>query len=183
MLDCRQPACTRRRRLRRRWTRACRGRPAACLASVHADAGVSRACRRSPSPRAQGGWLTDTEGRTYLDGNASVWTNVHGHNDPDLNAALAAPARTRGAFDDARPHPSASGAELAAELAGWRRPGWSRVFFSDNGAGAVEVALKNVVPVLAAARPAGKARRHRPGRRLPRRHVRRDGGGRQRLFP
>ena len=37
----------------------------------------------------QGGWLTDTEGRTYLDGNASIWTNVHGHNDPDLNAALA----------------------------------------------------------------------------------------------
>src|SRR5580700_6018150 len=36
----------------------------------------------------RGGWLTDTEGRTYLDGNASVWTNVHGHNDPDLNAAL-----------------------------------------------------------------------------------------------
>src|SRR3954469_4685426 len=36
----------------------------------------------------RGGWLTDTEGRTYLDGNASIWTSVHGHNDPDLNAAL-----------------------------------------------------------------------------------------------
>src|SRR5450631_2426812 len=35
----------------------------------------------------RGGWLTDTEGRNYLDGNASIWTNVHGHNDPDLNAA------------------------------------------------------------------------------------------------
>lgn len=89
----------------------------------------------------RGGWLTDTEGRTYLDGNASVWTNVHGHNDPDLNAAL------RRQLDQVAhstmlglTHPV--GAELAAELAGLAPAGLSRVFFSDNGAGSVEVALK-----------------------------------------
>lgn len=89
----------------------------------------------------RGGWLTDTEGRTYLDGNASVWTNVHGHNDPDLNAAL------RRQLDQVAhstmlglTHPV--GAELAAELAGLAPAGLDRVFFSDNGAGAVEVALK-----------------------------------------
>ena len=38
--------------------------------------------------RGKGSWLYDTEGRRYLDGNASVWTNVHGHNDPDLNAVV-----------------------------------------------------------------------------------------------
>jgi adenosylmethionine---8-amino-7-oxononanoate aminotransferase len=89
----------------------------------------------------RGGWLTDTEGRTYLDGNASVWTNVHGHNDPDLNAALQ---RQLGQVAHSTmlglTHPA--GAELAAELSALASPGLERVFFSDNGAGAVEVALK-----------------------------------------
>jgi adenosylmethionine-8-amino-7-oxononanoate aminotransferase len=89
----------------------------------------------------RGAWLTDTDGRTYLDGNASVWTNVHGHNDPDLNAAL------RRQLDQVAhstmlglTHPP--GAELAAVLAGLAPRGLDRVFFSDNGAGSVEVALK-----------------------------------------
>jgi adenosylmethionine-8-amino-7-oxononanoate aminotransferase len=89
----------------------------------------------------QGGWLTDTEGRTYLDGNASVWTNVHGHNDPDLNAALRRQLdRVAHSTMLGLTHPV--GAELAAELATLAPDGLGRVFFSDNGAGAVEVALK-----------------------------------------
>jgi adenosylmethionine-8-amino-7-oxononanoate transaminase len=89
----------------------------------------------------RGGWLTDTEGRTYLDGNASVWTNVHGHNDPDLNAALQRQlANLAHSTMLGLTHPP--GAELAAELSGLAPPGLERVFFSDNGAGAVEVALK-----------------------------------------
>ncbi|MEI6862111.1 MAG: adenosylmethionine--8-amino-7-oxononanoate transaminase [Verrucomicrobiota bacterium] len=89
----------------------------------------------------RGGWLTDTEGRTYLDGNASVWTNVHGHNDPDLNAALQ---RQLGsvAHSTMLGLTHGPGTELAATLAGLAPPGLGRVFFSDNGAGAVEVALK-----------------------------------------
>jgi adenosylmethionine-8-amino-7-oxononanoate aminotransferase len=89
----------------------------------------------------RGGWLTDTEGRTYMDGNASIWTNVHGHNDPDLNAALErqlgrmAHATMLGLTHE-------PGARLAAELADLAPPGLGRVFFSDNGAGAVEAALK-----------------------------------------
>jgi len=89
----------------------------------------------------RGGWLTDTEGRTYLDGNASVWTNVHGHNDPDLNAALQRQLeRVAHSTMLGLTHPV--GAELAAELSGLAPAGLERVFFSDNGAGAVEVALK-----------------------------------------
>jgi adenosylmethionine-8-amino-7-oxononanoate transaminase len=89
----------------------------------------------------RGGWLTDTEGRTYLDGNASIWTNVHGHNDPELNAALQ--RQLAGvAHSTMLGLTHAPGAELAAELARLAPPGLSRVFFSDNGAGAVEVALK-----------------------------------------
>ena len=89
----------------------------------------------------RGGWLTDTEGRTYLDGNASIWTNVHGHNDPDLNDALRRQLdRVAHSTMLGLTHPV--GAELAAELAGMAPAGLGRVFFSDNGAGSVEVALK-----------------------------------------
>ncbi len=89
----------------------------------------------------QGGWLTDTEGRVYLDGNASVWTNVHGHHDPDLDAALL-DQLGRVAHSTMLGLTHAPGAELAAELTRLAPPGLDRVFFSDNGAGAVEVALK-----------------------------------------
>ena len=89
----------------------------------------------------RGGWLTDTEGRAYLDGNASIWTNVHGHNDPDLNAALERQlGRVAHSTMLGLTHPP--GAELAAELSRLAPAGLGRVFFSDNGAGAVEVALK-----------------------------------------
>jgi adenosylmethionine---8-amino-7-oxononanoate aminotransferase len=89
----------------------------------------------------RGGWLTDTAGRTYLDGNASIWTNVHGHNDPYLNAALidqlgrVAHATLLGLAHQ-------PGADLAAELVSLAPRGLEHVFFTDNGSGAVEVALK-----------------------------------------
>jgi adenosylmethionine---8-amino-7-oxononanoate aminotransferase len=89
----------------------------------------------------RGGWLTGTDGRTYLDGNASIWTNVHGHRDPDLDAALVRQlGRVAHATLLGLTH--GPGAELAAELAALAPAGLGRVFFSDNGAGAVEVALK-----------------------------------------
>jgi adenosylmethionine-8-amino-7-oxononanoate aminotransferase len=89
----------------------------------------------------RGGWLTDTEGRSYLDGSASIWTNVHGHNDPDLNAALRRQL-DRVAHSTLLGLTHEPGAELAAALAALAPAGLSRVFYSDNGAGAVEVALK-----------------------------------------
>ncbi len=89
----------------------------------------------------RGGWLTDTEGNTYLDGNASIWTNVHGHNDPDLNAALQAQlAKVAHATLLGLAHEP--GAELAALLCELAPIGLNRVFYTDNGSGAVEVALK-----------------------------------------
>ncbi|HVU37103.1 MAG TPA: adenosylmethionine--8-amino-7-oxononanoate transaminase [Opitutales bacterium] len=89
----------------------------------------------------EGPWLFDLGGRKYFDGNSSLWTNVHGHRDPDLDAAL------RGQLDQLAhatwlglSHPAAG--ELAAELAQLAGPGLERVFFSDNGSCAVEIALK-----------------------------------------
>jgi len=91
--------------------------------------------------RGEGPWLFDDEGRRYLDGNSSLWTNVHGHRDPDLDAALRAQLdKVAHATWLGLSHPAAS--ELAAKLAQLAGPGLERVFFSDNGSCAVEVALK-----------------------------------------
>ncbi|MFN5655638.1 MAG: adenosylmethionine--8-amino-7-oxononanoate transaminase, partial [Verrucomicrobiota bacterium] len=91
--------------------------------------------------RGEGCWLIDGEGKRYLDGNASVWTNVHGHNDPDLNRAL------REQLDQVAHvtllglnHPIAT--ELAADLAGLTNGALPRCFYTDNGSNAIEVALK-----------------------------------------
>lgn len=89
----------------------------------------------------RGGWLTDSQGNTYLDGNASIWTNVHGHNDPDLNEAVRGQLE-RLAHSTMLGLTHEPGIALAAELVSIAPPGLGRVFFSDNGAGAVEVALK-----------------------------------------
>lgn len=92
--------------------------------------------------RAQGCWLYDAEGRAYLDANASIWTNVHGHNDPELNAALTAQLGKM-AHTTYLGLGHGPGAELAAKLA-HIAPGreLNRVFYSDNGSNAVEIALK-----------------------------------------
>ena len=49
-------------------------------------------CARSHEPlvlvRGEGSWLWDSEGRRYLDGNSSIWTNIHGHAHPSINAAI-----------------------------------------------------------------------------------------------
>src|SRR4030081_1826485 len=38
--------------------------------------------------RGEGALLWDAQGRKYLDGNSSIWTNLHGHNHPKINAAI-----------------------------------------------------------------------------------------------
>src|SRR5207302_8698864 len=43
----------------------------------------------------RGAILRDSRGREYIDGNSSIWTNIHGHNHPHINAAIRA-TRTRG---------------------------------------------------------------------------------------
>ncbi len=90
---------------------------------------------------ARGSWLEDLNGRKYLDANASWWCASLGHGHPRLVAALAAQA---GRFCHVAlagiTHEPASA--LAAELCKLAPPGLSRVFFSDDGSTAVEVALK-----------------------------------------
>lgn len=90
----------------------------------------------------EGCWLTDSEGQRYIDGNASIWTNVHGHRHPVINAAiveqLGKVAHTS-YLGFANPRAS----ELAKRLCALFPPDTlERVFFSDDGSTAVECALK-----------------------------------------
>lgn len=92
--------------------------------------------------RAEGVWLWDQQGNKYLDGNSSIWTNIHGHCRTEIAEAIAKQAST---LDHSSylglGHPLAS--ELAGKLVSYF-PGntLERVFFSDNGSTAVEAALK-----------------------------------------
>ena len=91
--------------------------------------------------RGKGCYLFDSDGNRYLDGVASLWCNVHGHRHPTLNAALHEQVETLAhATILGVTHPTA--AMLAHELVQRAPSGLSRVFFSDDGATAVEVALK-----------------------------------------
>lgn len=93
----------------------------------------------------EGVLLRDSDGREYIDGNSSIWTNLHGHRHPKIDAAIRAQL-------DHVAHTSFLGftnppaAELAAELcAFWPAGTLTRCFFSDNGSTAIEVALKMAV--------------------------------------
>jgi adenosylmethionine-8-amino-7-oxononanoate aminotransferase len=92
----------------------------------------------------QGALLRDAQGRDYIDGNSSIWTNLHGHRHPRIDAAL------RDQLDRVAhtsflgfTHPPA--ARLAQELVAlWPGGTLNRVFFSDDGSTAMEAALKMV---------------------------------------
>ena len=135
--------------------------------------------RREPIliKRGTGALLEDQRGRQYLDANSSIWTNLHGHNHPKINAAIKRqlgqiahssalglanePAsllaaelvktanpksvvgrRSRGApinQDESRLGRSLA---LPAHGSAGASPYLSKVFFSDDGSTALEVALK-----------------------------------------
>jgi adenosylmethionine-8-amino-7-oxononanoate aminotransferase len=138
------------------------------LPAVHKLARLDHACvwhpftqmrdwlRREPIVIAsgKGAVLRDVRGREYLDGNSSIWTNLHGHNHPKINVAIR---RQLGKIA----HSSALGlanepaSRLAERLVRVANPArhfnrksqianrkLSKAFFSDDGSTAVEVALK-----------------------------------------
>jgi len=88
-----------------------------------------------------GVWLVDTLGNRYLDGVSSLWCNVHGHRVPEIDAAIAAQLGKIG-HSTLLGLASTASIECAEELLRWTPPGLTRVFFSDAGATAVEIALK-----------------------------------------
>ena len=91
--------------------------------------------------RADGCVLVDIDGHEYLDGVSSLWCNVHGHRHPKIDAAIREQL-------DRVAHVTSLGASnpttirLAKRLVDLAPPGLRHVFFSDDGATAVEVAVK-----------------------------------------
>jgi adenosylmethionine-8-amino-7-oxononanoate aminotransferase len=95
----------------------------------------------TPIVRGEGVWLIAEDGRRILDGISSWWVNIHGHSHPFLNAALARQANElEHVMFAGFTHPSAI--ELAERLIALAPKKLTRVFYSDNGSTAVEVALK-----------------------------------------
>ncbi len=91
--------------------------------------------------RAEGNYLIDTAGRRYIDGVSSLWVTVHGHGKKELNDAIRAQL-DKVAHTTLLGLSSVPSAELASRLAEIAPKGLTRVFFSDSGSTAVEIALK-----------------------------------------
>jgi adenosylmethionine-8-amino-7-oxononanoate aminotransferase len=91
--------------------------------------------------RGRGATLVDADGKSYIDGVSSLWCNIHGHARREINAAMKKQL-------DQVAHATFLGVtnppaiELGERLVGLAPKGLSRVFYSDNGSTAVEVALK-----------------------------------------
>jgi adenosylmethionine-8-amino-7-oxononanoate aminotransferase len=91
--------------------------------------------------RGEGVYLIDTEDRKYIDGVSSLWVNVHGHRVPEIDNAINNQLEKLG-------HSTLLGitnvpaVELAKELIDICPEGLKKVFYSGDGASAVEVALK-----------------------------------------
>ena len=91
--------------------------------------------------RAQGCVVVDIDGNEYIDGTSSLWCNVHGHRHPRIDEAIRRQL-------DCVAHVTLLGASnppairLAKRLVELAPSGLSHVFFSDDGATAVEVAVK-----------------------------------------
>ena len=90
---------------------------------------------------AEGNWLIDTDGNRYLDGVSSLWCNVHGHRVGAIDAAIREQL-DRVAHTTLLGSASVPSIELATELAALAPGGLDRVFYAENGASAVEIALK-----------------------------------------
>jgi adenosylmethionine-8-amino-7-oxononanoate aminotransferase len=106
----------------------------------------------------QGTLLRDVKGREYLDANASIWTNLHGHRHPKINAAITRqlkkishssalgfanePASLLAEKLIKAANPPSTSTNLPARQSSIANRKFSKVFFSDDGSTALEVALK-----------------------------------------
>ena len=90
----------------------------------------------------KGVWLWDSRGNQYIDGNASIWTNIHGHKHPVINKAIQTQLEQvshTSYLGFSNPRASELAAKLVKSVKG---ENLQRVFFSDNGSTAVECALR-----------------------------------------
>jgi len=89
-----------------------------------------------------GAILRDSRGREYIDGNSSIWTNIHGHNHPRINLAIREQLE-RIAHSSFLGTTNPAAIELAREIVEYFPPKTlSRVFYSDDGSTGIEAALR-----------------------------------------
>jgi adenosylmethionine-8-amino-7-oxononanoate aminotransferase len=110
-----------------------------------------------PIRRGSGVWLEDMQGKRYLDAISSWWTNLFGHGEPRIAAAIGKQANEleHVIFAGFSHQP---GLQLAERLCALAPSGLNRVFYADNGSAAVEIALKMSFQSFANRGLAGKTR-------------------------
>ncbi|PYK64624.1 MAG: adenosylmethionine--8-amino-7-oxononanoate transaminase, partial [Verrucomicrobia bacterium] len=90
----------------------------------------------------RGAILRDSRGREYIDGNSSIWTNIHGHNHPHINAAIRRQL-DRMAHTSFLGFTNPAAIELARAIIDFfPKNSLNRVFYSDDGSTGIEVALR-----------------------------------------
>jgi adenosylmethionine-8-amino-7-oxononanoate transaminase len=89
----------------------------------------------------QGAILRDVNGREYIDANSSIWTNLHGHQHPKITQAIK-DQLGRIAHSSFLGLSNEPAIELAEKLVAIAPRGLTRVFYSDDGSTAMEVAIK-----------------------------------------
>src|SRR5689334_1907967 len=90
----------------------------------------------------KGALLWDSKGNEYIDGNSSIWTKLHGHRNRKIDKAIQKQLK-KIAHSSALGLANEPAALLAEKLIRLNQPGkLSRVFYSDDGSTAMEVALK-----------------------------------------
>ncbi|MCY2983934.1 MAG: adenosylmethionine--8-amino-7-oxononanoate transaminase [Planctomycetota bacterium] len=90
---------------------------------------------------AEGCWLTDIDGKRYLDGASSLWCNIHGHRHPHIDQAIRDQLdRVAHVTNLGMSHPTTI--RLAKRLVDLAPGSLGHVFFSSDGASSVEVAMK-----------------------------------------
>ena len=90
---------------------------------------------------AEGFELVDAQGRRYIDGFSSLWCNLHGHRVSEIDDAIRRQLDAV-AHSTLLGHAQPASIELAERLVRITPDGLTKVFYSDSGATAVEVALK-----------------------------------------
>lgn len=94
--------------------------------------------------RGKGSYVFDIEGNQYLDATASIWVNIHGHRHPDIDRAIRQQL-SKVAHTTLLGASNPPAIQLAQTLVHLAPKGLTKVFYSDNGSTAVEIAAKMAV--------------------------------------
>ncbi|MEW6234064.1 MAG: adenosylmethionine--8-amino-7-oxononanoate transaminase [Candidatus Omnitrophota bacterium] len=100
----------------------------------------------------EGAYLYDIQGRRYFDGNSSLWVCAHGHGRREITQAIQRQAE-KISHSTLLGQANIPSIELAKRLVEIAPPGLEKVFYSDNGSTAAEIALKMAFQYWRQARP------------------------------